>query len=218
MNRKPVFDAFRKILGRGFNPSEVRYIDLAFDEAEGVITVTAPKPADKGFEAALKVILKHEGGYANHPRDPGRRTNLGVTQRVWEEWVGRKVDAAEMKALTPAKVAPLYRKNYWKRAGCDHLPDGLALCVFDFAVNSGPSRAVKYLQRIVGAEQDGRFGPATQKAVEDVEAVQGEADMIRRYQDAREQFYRRLETFDVFGKGWLRRNRETTEAALEMAR
>ena len=62
MNRKPVFDAFRKILGRGFNPSEVRYIDLAFDEAEGVITVTAPKPEGRQInQAGLDLIKRFEG-------------------------------------------------------------------------------------------------------------------------------------------------------------
>ena len=77
------------------------------------------------FDRALRVILKHEGGYVNHPADPGGRTNLGVTLRVWVVWSDRKVGEAEMRALTPTMVAPLYRKNYWDKVRGDDLPPGV---------------------------------------------------------------------------------------------
>lgn len=101
------------------------------------------------FDHALKLILKHEGGYVNHPRDPGGETNLGVTKRVWQRWVGRT--DVDMRALTPAKVAPLYKAQYWDKVRGDDFPPALSLVLFDFGVNAGVSRAVKMLQRIVGA-------------------------------------------------------------------
>lgn len=164
------------------------------------------------FDEALKVILKHEGGYVNHPRDPGGETNLGVTRRVWQKWTG-KVDV-DMRALTPAKVGALYRKNYWDEVCGDQLPRGLALCVFDFAVNAGPARAAKLLQKVVGTVPDGDIGPATLKAV----YAEGHADLIRRYQNARRDYYRSLGTFDTFGKGWLRRVDETETEALRLVK
>ena len=99
------------------------------------------------FSEALKVILHHEGGYVNHPKDPGGETNLGVTKRVYEEFGGTK----DMKELTQEDVEPIYKKNYWDKCRCDDLPEGLDLCVFDFAVNAGPGRAAKYLQTLVAA-------------------------------------------------------------------
>jgi lysozyme family protein len=169
------------------------------------------------FETALAEILHHEGGYVNHPKDPGGRTNLGVTQRVWEGWTGKAATEADMRALTPAKVAPLYRKNYWEAVGCDKLPAGLALCVFDFAVNAGPGRAGRYLQRMVGATQDGKVGPQTIAAVFGYVQSRGEVAAVRAYQDARRGYYRQLGTFKTFGRGWLRRVDEVERAALEMA-
>ena len=193
----------------------VAEIDRLAGLAVPPVATTDDPPAS--FSDALSVILRHEGGYVNHPRDPGGRTNLGVTQRVWEEYIGAKATEADMRALTQAKVEPLYEKLYWRVSGADRLPAGIGLCVFDFAVNSGPSRAVRYLQMVVGATQDGVFGPQTlAETMKDI-ADRGEADLIHRYQAAREKFYRSLRTFPTFGKGWLRRNSETTAKALEMA-
>ena len=113
------------------------------------------------YEKCLEIILHHEGGYVNHPKDPGGETNLGVTKRVYEEW-GRTKD---MKDLTVEDVAPIYQKNYWNRVRGDDLPAGLDLCVFDFGVNAGTGRAAKFLQRLVGTTVDGGIGPATLRAV-----------------------------------------------------
>jgi len=170
------------------------------------------------FNAALKVVLKHEGGYVNHPRDPGGRTNLGVTQRVWEDWIGRKATEADMRALTPDTVAPLYRKKYWDKVRANELPAGLDLHVFDFGVNAGPARAVRYLQIMLGASPDGIWGPATKRALDNYIQQYGLTKAINRYAELREQYYRQLRTFDTFGRGWLRRNREVTASALELAK
>jgi lysozyme family protein len=177
-----------------------------------------PDAISGAFERALKVILRHEGGFVNHPRDPGGMTNLGVTRATWEGWTGKKASEAEMRGLTHAKVAPVYRKNYWDKLRCDDLPPGLALCVFDFGVNAGPARAGRYLQRIAGAAQDGVVGPATIAAVKGLVGRVGEAEAVRQYQEARRGYYRQLSTFATFGRGWLRRVDETETEALRMVK
>ena len=96
------------------------------------------------FDECLQIILHHEGGYVNHPKDPGGETNLGVTKRVYEEHGGTK----DMKDLEFEDVAPIYKKSYWDRVKGDELPAGLDLCVFDFGVNAGTGRAAKYLQTL----------------------------------------------------------------------
>ena len=106
--------------------------------------------AAANFERALPLVLKHEGGYVDHPNDPGGATNLGVTIGTLSSWLGRPATKAEVKALTRATVAPIYRKNYWAAIRGDELPAGLDYAVFDFAVNSGPKRAAMALQRAVG--------------------------------------------------------------------
>ena len=168
------------------------------------------------FNAMLPGLLVHEGGYVNHPKDPGGITNLGVTIRVWEEWTDRPATPAQIKALTPAVVAPLYRARYWNLLRCDELPPALARCVFDFGVNSGVNRAARYLQRMVGAAEDGSIGPATIAAVARFTGAAGLAEAVRRYQQARRVFYRKRATFPTFGKGWLRRVDEVESEALRL--
>ena len=153
------------------------------------------------FEDALAALLKHEGGYVNHPADPGGMTNLGVTKRVWEEWKGHAVDEAEMRALTPEKVGPLYKAKYWDMVHGDQLPSGVDLCVFDCAVNSGVKRASKLLQRAVGVDDDGVIGRGTLAAVEALSAE----EIIDRFCAERLSFLEALPTFATFGKGWSRR-------------
>ena len=159
-------------------------------------------------------MLAHEGGYVNHPQDPGGMTNLGVTKRVWEEWVGHEVDEKQMRALTPEAVAPLYKRKYWDAVRADDLVAGVDYVVFDVAVNSGPGRAVKFLQSAVGVTADGGFGPATLAAVKKVE--EDPARLIELYCAKRLEFLQSLKTFETFGKGWSRRVAEVKEKALKM--
>lgn len=170
-----------------------------------------------GFQQALKVILHHEGGYVNHPRDPGGITNLGVTKNTWEAWTKKPATVADMRALTPDKVAPLYEARYWNECRCGDLPDGLALCVFDFAVNAGPARAARYLQNMVGTAADGKIGPATVAAAKAFADSNGGAEAVRQYQNARRAYYRKLPTFSTFGRGWLRRVDEVETEALRLS-
>jgi lysozyme family protein len=166
------------------------------------------------FENCLKLMLAHEGGYVNHPQDPGGMTNLGVTKRVWEEWVGHEVDEKQMRALTPETVAPLYKRKYWDAVRADELVDGVDYCVFDVAVNSGPGRAIKFLQSCIGTTPDGGFGPATLAAVK--EAEKDPARLVELYCAKRLEFLQSLKTFETFGKGWSRRVQEVKDKALKM--
>lgn len=166
------------------------------------------------FSEALECILQSEGGFVNHPKDPGGMTNLGVTKRTWEEWTKRPASESEMRGLTQVKVAPLYKVRYWNRVAGDDLPPALALCVFDFGVNAGPGRAVKLLQRLVGAVVDGQAGKGTIAAVNTYVAAHGLPATVKAYQDARKAYYRALPTFKHFGKGWLARVDRVTKEAL----
>jgi lysozyme family protein len=165
------------------------------------------------FELCLKKLLAHEGGYVNHPSDPGGMTNLGVTARVWEEWVGHPVDEKQMRALTPELVAPLYKRKYWDACRADELVSGLDYAVFDFAVNSGVGRSVKLLQTCVGVNADGGIGPATMAAINNYPDTK---KLIEQYCDSRLQFLKSLKTFSVFGKGWERRVNEVETESLRM--
>jgi len=163
----------------------------------------------KNYDKCLETILHHEGGYVNHPKDPGGETNLGVTKRVYEEHGGTK----DMKDLTVEDVAPIYKKGYWDKMKGDDLPGGLDLCVFDFGVNAGPGRAAKYLQSMIGTTPDGGIGPMTLAALQKYVDENGLVESIEEYQKRRQEYYEKLSTFATFGRGWTRRVNETTELA-----
>lgn len=167
----------------------------------------------ENWDKCFELVLKHEGGYVNHPRDPGGRTNLGVTQRSWEAYLDRPVTESEMRALTPEMVKPFYKSRYWDKVRGDDLPAGVDYAVYDLAVNSGPTRAAKYLQQAVGVPADGIIGRKTMAAVMD--APQDE--LVEAICGRRVDFLRNLPTFDVFGKGWMRRVAEVEQVAKGMA-
>lgn len=172
--------------------------------------------AANNFNSCLSVILHHEGGFVNHPKDPGGMTNLGVTKKVYEEWIGHKVSEQIMRKLTPPLVAPLYRKKYWDVLKCESIPRGLDLCVFDFGVNAGTNRSARYLQRLIGVSEDGLIGPKTLIALTKKAASDGVGSLIDEFQDARRGYYRKLNTFPTFGRGWLRRVDEVEASAKKM--
>jgi lysozyme family protein len=169
----------------------------------------------ENFDAAFQHTLKEEGGFVNHPKDPGGMTNLGVTKRVWEEWVGKEVTEAEMRALTPNDVKPLYQRNYWNACRCSELPTGLDLCVFDTAVNSGPGRAIRILQNCLGVAVDGAIGPRTIAAANQFKGA-SLVHLIDEYCSARQAFLISLPTFATFGKGWTARVARLEEHATKM--
>lgn len=164
------------------------------------------------FDQCLAAVLHHEGGFVNHPKDPGGMTNLGVTKRVWEEWVGHEVDEKAMRALTPEVVGPMYKKKYWDKVKGDDLPTGLDMAVFDLAVNSGPGRAAKMLQSVLNVPEDGMIGPKTLEKIANIEVLQ----LIKFYNAQRLSFLQALPTWETFGKGWGRRVAEVSKDAEKM--
>ncbi len=169
------------------------------------------------FEQALRHVLKHEAGFTADERDPGNRlpdgrkgsTMLGVTQLNWENHVGHQVTHNEMRSLTPAMVAPLYKTQYWDKVKGDSLPDGVDYVVFDAAVNSGTSRAAKWLQACVNVEADGAIGPKTLAAVNAADRL----TLIDDYSKRRLSFLMDLSHWPTFGKGWTRRVSEVEQTA-----
>jgi len=165
------------------------------------------------FAHCLALVLKSEGGYVNHPADPGGRTNLGVTQKIWEAWVGHPVTEADMRVLTPTDVGPMYKAKYWDMIKGDNLPEGVDYAVFDLAVNSGTGRAAKTLQQALGVTADGQIGPATIAACKAADPSEVAAAVCA----ARLEFLQNLSTFATFGKGWARRVAEVQAAAHDMS-
>lgn len=169
--------------------------------------------AQASFATALKLILKHEGGYVDHPLDPGGATSRGITRATLAAYRGRPVSKAEVMALGEAEAGGIYRKLYWNAISGDELPAGVDLVVFDAAVNSGPGRAARWLQLALGLQPDGMVGPRTINA-----ARQGDArTLIADFSRQRLGFLQRLGTWRTFGRGWARRVRETESAALGLA-
>jgi lysozyme family protein len=166
------------------------------------------------FTAALAAVLAYEGGFSDDPLDPGGMTNKGVTRTVWSEWLGRPASVKEMTQLTDKAVAPMYKRKYWDAVNGDELPDGLDLCVFDFAVNSGVGRAAKLLQSCLGViTVDGHIGPKTLAAAAtcDVKKV------IELYGLARLTFLKKLPHWSVYKNGWSNRVAGITFQALSSA-
>jgi lysozyme family protein len=167
----------------------------------------------KNWEKSFRFVLAHEGGYVNNLKDPGGMTNLGVTKATWEAYVDCDVTESQMRALTPAKVAPLYKERYWDAVRGDDLPAGVDFAMFDFAVNSGPVRAIRTLQSALAVPTDGMIGPRTLKAAAMIEPGVVIDNLCRE----RVQFLARLSTYKTFGRGWIRRVNEVEVQAREMA-
>ncbi|HXV83035.1 MAG TPA: glycosyl hydrolase 108 family protein [Candidatus Binatia bacterium] len=158
------------------------------------------------FEAALPFILRWEGGFVDHPNDPGGRTNKGVTQKVYNAWRRRQgLSQRDVKMIEHDEVLAIYEAGYWIPPRCDLLGRQLDLVQFDTAVNMGVGRAVRFLQQAVNCDVDGDFGPATERAVVSCDL----GDTIVKYCDVREAFYRNLArtkpNLAVFLKGWQNR-------------
>ncbi|CAB4140039.1 zliS Lysozyme family protein [uncultured Caudovirales phage] len=207
MTRKAIFDAVRAARGgAAFNVTEVAVLDDCLDRLkvprEGATvskTETVGDATADRFAVCLPRILKHEGGYVNHPKDPGGATNKGIIQRTYDSWRDRQGQPRQsVKAITPAEVAAIYRRDYWDAVKGDDLPTGVDYAVFDFAVNSGINRAAKFLQRAVGVADDGVIGPATLAAVAKADA----SDTVAKICDARLAWLQTLPHWPTFGRGW----------------
>lgn len=173
------------------------------------------------FDICLDEVLRHEGGYADHPSDPGGATNLGITHKTLARWrlvsPWWKLPKNAVRDLQRAEAARIYRASYWDRIRGGQLPDGLDLALFDFAVNSGPDRAVRMLQAELDVSEDGQVGPLTLGAVEAYATRKGLGPLIEALCDRRLGFLNRLPTFATFGRGWTARVAAIRRAALAAA-
>lgn len=173
------------------------------------------------FDLCLDEVLRHEGGYVDHPSDPGGATNMGITHKTLARWRNVspwwKLPKAEVKALGRAEAARIYRASYWDRCKAGNMSAGLDLALFDFAVNSGPDRAIRALQTELGVLADGQVGPLTLGAIKTWAGSKGIAGLIGALCDRRLGFLNRLSTFPTFGKGWSNRVAAVRKVALAAA-
>lgn len=168
--------------------------------------------AASSYDDALRRLLAHEGGYSNHPDDPGGPTNFGITIFDCRKYLKRDATADDVRAMTQSEAKAIYRAKYWDALRCNDLPAGLDYAVFDYGVNSGISRSAKVLQRTLSVADDGVIGPVTVAA-----AMRCDVRLtVMKICDERLAFLRSLRTWPVFGKGWGRRVAEVKAAALAM--
>lgn len=168
---------------------------------------------ETNFKSALEHVLVHEGGWADHPKDPGGATMKGVTLVTYRRHFGQDKSKDDLRNITDEQLGQIYRSGYWDKCRCDDLPSGVDYAVFDAAVNSGPGRSAKWLQAAVGATQDGGIGPNTLSKVGEHDPIQ----VINAMCDRRLSFLRSLSTWSTFGKGWGRRVEGVRATALAMA-
>ncbi|MBP0443160.1 glycoside hydrolase family 108 protein [Roseomonas sp. SSH11] len=173
----------------------------------------AASAGEARLEACLEWVLRAEGGFVNHPADPGGATNMGITRRTLAEFREADVTVDDVRALTRAEAREIYRALYWNPMRCAELPAGIDLMVFDFGVNAGPRRSLRMLQRCLGVAADGAVGPITLAAAGACRAP----ELIARLAEERLAYYRGLSSFGQFGRGWTRRVDDARQAALAMA-
>lgn len=176
------------------------------------------------LETALAHILQVEGGFSDHPADPGGATKYGITQATLSNYLGRQASRAEVQALDWTTAKKIYRKYYWDKIGGDELPPPIAIMTMDMAVNSGPKTAVRYLQKAANfldrnrLVEDGVIGPNTLNAVNQLASTKDNAlAMIDEFAAKRGIFYASLHTFSDFGLGWTRRLISTTRLSYIVA-
>ncbi|QQR35637.1 glycoside hydrolase family 108 protein [Devosia oryziradicis] len=173
------------------------------------------------FDICLDEVLRHEGGYADHPSDPGGATNLGITHKTLARWrrisPWWKLPKSAVMELQRSEAAKIYRASYWDRVHAGQLPYGLDLALFDFAVNSGPDRAIRTLQAELGVATDGQVGPLTLDAIDAYADRKGLGTLIGAFCDRRLAFLHRLPTFATFGRGWTARVAAVRKAAIASA-
>lgn len=142
------------------------------------------------FETAVDRVLGHEGGYVNHPNDPGGETNWGISKRSYPQ--------LDIKALTRDGAVLIYKADFWDRGGMDKIDPAVAFQVFDAAVNHGSGNALRMLQRAVGVADDGHIGPVTLRAVN----ARPAHVVVMLFLAERIDFWRKLSTWPTFGNGW----------------
>jgi lysozyme family protein len=145
------------------------------------------------FDSAFERLIGHEGGYVNHPRDPGGETKYGVTKRSYPN--------VNIRNLTLDGAKAIYKRDFWDKVRGDEVPYSVAFNLFDGAVNSGPAKSIMWMQAAAGVADDGKFGPITLAAILKADPE----GLCARYNGLRLKFMTDLSTWGTFGKGWARR-------------
>lgn len=170
-------------------------------------------------DKVLKWILESEGGYSNHPKDPGKATNHGITQKTYNSYQENLNETNEnkvnenVKNITIEEVLDIYKKQYMIPIQFNQLPSGIDYVVLDYAINSGVRRAVKTLQQIVNTTQDGIIGLHTLAALKSLNPTQ----IIKEYTTKRLNFLKKLKTFKYFGPGWTKRVMNVQQKSLSVS-
>lgn len=165
------------------------------------------------FLKVMPYIFSEEGGYVDDPADPGGATNMGITIATLSAWEGHQVSPEDVKEMTQATATQIYQTQFWDKIDGDNLPSGVDYAVFDFAVNSGPGRAAKTLQDVLGMPEDGVIGAQTVAAAD----MRPADEVINALCDARASWLESLSTASTFGKGWLARVERVRSRALALA-
>lgn len=145
------------------------------------------------FDTVFDRVIGHEGGYVNDPNDHGGETKWGISKRSHPD--------IDIKNLSRDDAKDIYRADFWRPLHGDSMPDSVAFQVFDFAVNSGISTAIRHLQRSVGVADDGYWGQISQAAL----VAADSRVVVMRLLSSRLDFMTRLSGWSSFGKGWARR-------------
>lgn len=168
----------------------------------------------ENFDYALKCVLEHEGGYVDHPNDPGGATNYGITIHTLRAWRHNpNLTSIDVRDMLQEEAESIYRENYWDAVQADDLPSGLDLAVFDAAVNKGPKRAARLLQQALGVAADGIIGPITLSHANRSSL----SNTLQEFMARRMNHYGRLGHFRTFGLGWSRRLIDVYAASIELA-
>jgi peptidoglycan L-alanyl-D-glutamate endopeptidase CwlK len=175
-----------------------------------------PVAADN-FARLQPIIEEWEGGFSDHPADPGGATNMGITQETLQQWRQQDVTKDDVRALQREEARQIYRARYWEPLRCDEMPIALALMTYNAGVNAGIGRGARWLQEALnkqdeGLDVDGAVGPLTLSACARVNVTRAVYD----FAETQEAFYRGLSTFPTFGKGWLNRLTDVRSKALAM--
>lgn len=178
---------------------------------------------DRNFARSLSLALKEEGGWADNPKDPGGATQKGVTLANFRRFVKPNATKEDLRKITDEQLATVYRRHYWNEVNGSELPDGVDCVTMDYAINSGPSRSAKALQKVVGVVEDGKIGPATIEAIKE----KGLGVVVNLLCDERLAFMKRAKgsagalkgklLWPTFGKGWSARVARIRAAGLKMA-
>lgn len=155
------------------------------------------------FDLFIERVLSSEGGYVNHPKDPGAETKWGISKRSYPN--------VNIRELTREQAKEIYRRDFWNEIDGNKLHEDVAFQVLDAAVNHGKGNAIRWLQRAAGCADDGVLGPISHAAIARIPAV----DLILRFNAERLEFYTKLSTWSTFGKGWIRRIAENLRWASE---